>query len=86
MLSLRLLPDVRGAVVERVVEVSSSSDSATVTASREQDRARLRLIVEAFLACRELPAVALVARQFRYETGRVADADEVERAIERTTA
>lgn len=47
------------------------------------DDERLRLIVQAFLDCRQIPTVRLIARQFRRETGRVADAEEIEHAIAR---
>ena len=60
--------------------MSSSSSDLT-------DPERLRLIVAAFIDCKQIPEVKLVARQFQRETGRtVRDVGEIERAIEKTTS
>jgi hypothetical protein len=47
----------------------------------ERSRSILRLIVQAFLDCKQMPTVRAVAKQYRHETGEVADPDEVEEAI-----
>jgi hypothetical protein len=69
---------VRGEIVEGMVQVSSHE--------RPSEREALRLIVKAFVDCRHVPTVRLVAKQYRYETGKVPDLEEVKRAIDHAGA
>jgi hypothetical protein len=64
-------------VVEEGVGVGASEDKPL------SDDERLRLIVQAFLHCHQIPEVRLVAHQFWTETKRVVSADQIERAIRR---
>ena len=63
-----------------------SPSSPTTHAGPASDPTRLRLIVRAFLDCRQEPTLRAVSRQFRYETGRTAEVEEVERAVEAVCA
>lgn len=66
---------------------SGSGHRHTTTAHEAAaDRERIRTIVRAFLHCRQAPTVREIARQFKYETGRWPEADDVERIIAATTA